>query len=59
MSGIHLNYRGLVVVAAVGVLAAGLAACSSTPSPSTVREVDQQRLEHAGHGELTGDRDHR
>ena len=35
MSGIHLNHRALVVVAAVGVLAAGLAACSSTPAPGS------------------------
>jgi peptide/nickel transport system substrate-binding protein len=34
MSGIHLNHRGLVVFAAVGVLAAGLAACSSGSSSS-------------------------
>ncbi len=29
MSGIHLNHRGLIAAAAIGVLAAGLAACSS------------------------------
>jgi peptide/nickel transport system substrate-binding protein len=35
MSSIHLRHRGLVAVAAVGVLAAGLAACSSTAAPGT------------------------
>jgi peptide/nickel transport system substrate-binding protein len=32
MSGNRLNHRGLLAVAAVGVLAAGLAACGSSPS---------------------------
>jgi peptide/nickel transport system substrate-binding protein len=34
MSGNRLNHRGLVAVAAIGVLAAGLAACGSSPASS-------------------------
>ena len=34
MSSTHLAHRGLVAIAAVGLLAAGVGACSSTPSGS-------------------------
>jgi len=34
MSSTHLTHRGLVAIAAVGLLAAGVGACSSTPSSS-------------------------
>jgi len=34
MSSTHLTHRGLVAIAAVGLLAAGVGACSSTPASS-------------------------